>query len=136
MVKSSETSSPDDSEVNYFDSEDIKLDLAIKRNKLYLKKSKLFASAIGCLLAFVAIIWAGCQLNSSIKHYGDIIAEYAKTGETLVLWMYGLSICSLMALLITLCLSLIRLYGNKKPKIKPETVLTALINEIERKRNS
>lgn len=85
------------------------------------------------VLDYRYLIWSVCSLNRSLKHYGDLIALYEFTREPLILWMYGLSICSLTALVITLRLTLTRIFVKRKNKVVPKTVVTALLEELQRR---
>lgn len=85
------------------------------------------------VLDYRYLIWSVCSLNRSLKHYGDLIALYEFTRGPLILWMYGLSICSLTALVITLRLTLTRIFVKRKNKVVPKTVVTALLEELQRR---
>lgn len=119
-----------------FDSKLREIDLAIKKQKLIFLSIKNISLCCGVALSWITVIWSVLSLNHSLKHYGDLIALYEFTREPLILWMYGLSICSLTALVITLCLTLTRIFVKRKNKTLPKTVATALLEELQRKGNS
>ncbi len=116
-----------------FDSKLREIDLAIKKQKLIFLSIKNISLCCGVALSWITVIWSVLSLNHSLKHYGDLIALYEFTREPLILWMYGLSICSLTALVITLCLTLTRIFVKRKNKTLPKTVATALLEELQRK---
>ena len=116
-----------------FDSKLREIDLAIKKQKLIFLSIKNTSLCCGVALSWITVIWSVLSLNHSLKHYGDLIALYEFTREPLILWMYGLSICSLTALVITLCLTLTRIFVKRKNKTLPKTVATALLEELQRK---
>lgn len=90
----------------------------------------------GVVLSWITVIWSVCSLNHSLKHYSELIALYEHSREPLILWMYGLSICSLTALVITLCLTLTRIFVKRKNKAVPKTVVTALLDELKKSNNT
>lgn len=116
-----------------FDSKLREIDLAIKKQELIFLSIKNISLCCGVALSWITVIWSVLSLNHSLKHYGDLIALYEFTREPLILWMYGLSICSLTALVITLCLTLTRIFVKRKNKTLPKTVATALLEELQRK---
>lgn len=116
-----------------FDSKLREIDLAIKKQKLIFLSIKNISLCCGVALSWITVIWSVLSLTHSLKHYGDLIALYEFTREPLILWMYGLSICSLTALVITLCLTLTRIFVKRKNKTLPKTVATALLEELQRK---
>lgn len=116
-----------------FDSKLREIDLAIKKEQLIFLFIKNVSLCCGVALSWITVVWSVLSLNHSLKHYGDLIALYELTREPLILWMYGLSICSLTALVITLCLTLTRIFVKRKNKTLPKTVATALLEELQRK---
>lgn len=83
-------------------------------------------------MSWITVIWSVCSLNHSLKHYSELIALYEHSRKPLILWMYGLSICSLTALVITLCLTLTRIFIKRKNKVVPKTVVNALLEELKK----
>lgn len=118
-----------------FDSKQREIDLAIKKQNLIFLFIKNVSLCCGVALSWITVIWSLSSLNHSLKHYSDLIALYERSREPLILWMYGLSICSLTALVITLCLTLTRIFVKRKNKVVPKTVVTALLEELQRKSN-
>lgn len=118
-----------------FDSKQREIDLAIKKQNLIFLFIKNVSLCCGVSLSWITVIWSLSSLNHSLKHYSDLIALYERSREPLILWMYGLSICSLTALVITLCLTLTRIFVKRKNKVVPKTVVTALLEELQRKSN-
>lgn len=116
-----------------FDSKQREIDLAIKKQKLIFLSIKNVSLCCGVVLSWITVIWSVCSLNYFLKHYVDLIALYELTRKPLILWMYGLSICSLNALVITLCLTLTRIFVKRKNKVVPKTVVTALLEELQRR---
>lgn len=116
-----------------FDSKLREIDLSIKKQKLIFLSIKNISLCCGVVLSWITVIWSVCSLNLSLKHYGDLIALYEFTREPLILWMYGLSICSFTALVITLRLTLTRIFVKRKNKVVPKTVVTALLEELQRR---
>lgn len=108
-----------------FDSKQREIDLAIKKQKLIFLSIKNVSLCCGVVLSWITVIWSVCSLNHSLKQYSDLIALYERSHEDLILWMYGLSICSLTALVITLCLTLTRIFVKRKNKVVPKTVVSS-----------
>ncbi len=119
-----------------FDSKQREIDLAIIKQKLIFLSIKNLSLCCGVALSWITVIWSVCSLNHSLKHHGDLIALYELTREPLILWMYGLSICSLTVLVITLCLTLTRIFVKRKNKVVPKTVITALLDELKKSNNT
>lgn len=119
--------------VDQFDSKQRQIDLSIKKQKHLFLVIKNFALVIGVIFSWATVIWSVCSLNYSMKHYGALITLYEHSHEKLILWMYGLSICSLTALVITLCLTLTRIFVRRKSKVVPKTAMTAFLEELKRK---
>lgn len=119
--------------VDQFDSKQRQIDLSIKKQKHLFLVIKNFALVIGVIFSWATVIWSVCSLNHSMKHYGALITLYEHSHEKLILWMYGLSICSLTALVITLCLTLTRIFVRRKSKVVPKTAMTAFLEELKRK---
>lgn len=117
-----------------FDSKERAIDISIKNLKRWLLRIRNIGLSTGAIVSWAVVIWAVCILTSAVKHYSDTVILYIEAKEPLILWMHGLSVCSLMALIITLCLSLIRIFSNKRVKIKPKTAVSAFI-EAMRKNN-
>lgn len=88
-----------------FDSQLREIDLAIKKQKLIFLFIKNVSLCCGVALSWITVIWSSIISKPLFKTHGDLIALYELTREPLILWMYGLSICSLTALVITLCLT-------------------------------
>lgn len=119
--------------VDQFDSKQRQIDLSIKKQKHLFLVIKNFALVIGVIFSWATVILSVCSLNHSMKHYGALITLYEHSHEKLILWMYGLSICSLTALVITLCLTLTRIFVRRKSKVVPKTAMTAFLEELKRK---
>ncbi len=119
--------------VDQFDSKQRQIDLSIKKQKHLFWVIKNFALVIGVIFSWATVIWSVCSLNHSMKHYVELITLYEHSHEKLILWMYGLSICSLTALVITLCLTLTRIFVRRKSKVVPKTAMTAFLEELKRK---
>lgn len=119
--------------VDQFDSKQRQIDLSIKKQKHLFLVIKNFALVIGVIFSWATVIWSVCSLNHSMKHYVELITLYEHSHEKLILWMYGLSICSLTALVITLCLTLTRIFVRRKSKVVPKTAMTAFLEELKRK---
>ena len=119
-----------------FDSKQREIDLAIKKQNLIFLFIKNVSLCCGVALSWITVIWSLSSLNHSLKHYGDLIVLYERSHEELILWMYGLSICSLTALVITLCLTLTRIFVKRKNKVVPKTVVTALLDELKKSNNT
>lgn len=119
--------------VDQFDSKQRQIDLSIKKQKHLFLVIKNFAMVIGVIFSWATVIWSVCSLNHSMKHYVELITLYEHSHEKLILWMYGLSICSLTALVITLCLTLTRIFVRRKSKVVPKTAMTAFLEELKRK---
>lgn len=119
-----------------FDCKQREIDLAIIKQKLIFLSIKNLSLCCGVALSWITVIWSVCSLNHSLKHHGDLIALYELTREPLILWMYGLSICSLTVLVITLCLTLTRIFVKRKNKVVPKTVITALLDELKKSNNT
>ena len=115
-----------------FDSKQREIDLAIKKQKLIFLFIKNVSLCCGVVLSWITVIWSLSSLNHSLKHYSDLIALYERSREPLILWMYGLSICSLTALVITLCLTLTKIFIKRKNTVVPKTVVTALLEELKK----
>lgn len=119
--------------VDQFDSKQRQIDLSIKKQKHLFLVIKNFALVIGVIFSWATVIWSVCSLNHSMKHYVELITLYEHSHEKFILWMYGLSICSLTALVITLCLTLTRIFVRRKSKVVPKTAMTAFLEELKRK---
>ena len=119
--------------VDQFDSKQRQIDLSIKKQKHLFLVIKNFALVIGVIFSWATVICSVCSLNHSMKHYVELITLYEHSHEKLILWMYGFSICSLTALVITLCLTLTRIFVRSKSKVVPKTAMTAFLEELKRK---
>ena len=119
-------------QTDYFDKKSRELELSIKNQKKWFLSIRNFWLFVGVFLSWGAVVWAVCILTSTIKHYVDTVDVYIKAKEPLILWMHGLSVCSLMALIITLCLSLTRIFAKRKINVKPKTVISALAESLNK----
>lgn len=119
-------------QTDYLDKKSREIRLGIKNQKrwfLFIRNVCLF---LGVVFSWVAVVWAAVTLSYTIANYSKTVDMYIKAKEPLILWMHGLSVCSLMALIITLCLSLTRIFIKRKVKIKPKTVLSALAESLNK----
>lgn len=119
-------------QTDYFDKKSREIELSIKKQKKWFLCIRNFWLFVGVLLSWGTVVWAVCILTSTVKHYVDTVDVYIKAKEPLILWMHGLSVCSLMALIITLCLSLTRIFAKRKINVKPKTVISALAESLNK----
>lgn len=119
-------------QTDYLDKKSREIELSIKNQKKWFLRIRNFWLFVGVSLSWGAVVWAVCILTSTVKHYVDTVDVYIKAKEPLILWMHGLSVCSLMALIITLCLSLTRIFAKRKINVKPKTVISALAESLNK----
>ncbi len=113
---------------NYKDLIDYKVKsftLVIKRFHILFKIFVLFL--IGAVILFFAL-----SLEKTASSYVDtILPAYLEHPDPLILISYGLGVLSILAVLVTLCLALLRNFvsqDGEEPKL--ETAYTALLKEL------
>lgn len=113
---------------NYKDLIDYKVKtftLVIKRSQIVFKLSVLIL--IGAVILFFAL-----SLEETVSSYLDtILPTYLEHPDPLILVSYGLGVLSLLAVLVTLCLALLRNFVSQDgEESKLETAYTALLKEL------
>ena len=108
------------------------IDYRIKSFSLVIKRVQLLFKL--CVLWIVAavIFFFGYRLEQTSSSFVTIILpSYLEHPDPLILVTYGLGVLSILAILITLCLALLRSFVNQDgDEAKPETAYTALLKEL------
>lgn len=114
------------------DNDKDRIDIKIKEFNLLAKKVHLWLKASVLVVISVVIFFCINKLSKTTDSYvKTILPTYIDHSDPFVLLAYGLGLLSIVAVLVTLCLALLRNFANQNgEECKPETAYTALLKEL------
>ena len=109
-----------------------RIDIKIKEFNLFAKRIQLLVKTLVLGVISLVIFFCVKRLDLATSGYADtILPVYIKHPDPFILLAYGLGLLSIVAVLVTLCLALLRNFVSQGgEESKPETAYTALLKEL------